>query len=450
MSSFSSSSSSPPTSLSAPRIVIVSWGSYGDVYPYIGLGKALRARGFDVRLALPEFYRTMVEREGLAWRRVGPEIDVTDRATIARVMDAVKGPETLIREWLMPALRQSYAELMEATHDADLLVTHPATFAGPVIAEQRGLPWIATVLAPMSFFSPTDLPALPAAPRLVHLRRLGPWFGRTLIGLARRQSLAWIEPLIDLRTELRLPAHGHPLFEGQFSPTLNLALFSRVLASPQPDWPANVHMTGFVFYNGPDPLSPALDAFLNAGPPPIVFTLGTSAVGAAGSFYEESAEAASRLGMRAVLLTGGFEENTPRRTSSPDIFLADLAPHQLLFPRAAAIVHQGGIGTTGQALRAGRPALIVPHSHDQPDNAFRVTNLGAARTVFPRAYRAARVARELARLVGEPGYAAKAAAIAEVVRTEDGAAAAAAAIARAFPPTRFQPAAASSAPEWSS
>jgi rhamnosyltransferase subunit B len=127
---------------------------------------------------------------------------------------------------------------------------------------------------------------------------------------------------------------------------------------------------------------------------------------------------------------------------SRDILLVDRAPHQLLFPRAAAIVHQGGIGTTAQALRSGRPAIVVPHSHDQPDNAFRVTSLGVARTIFPGAYRAARVARELSRLLGDStsasnsatgsatSYVARAAKLAESVRAENGAEAAADAIAR--------------------
>lgn len=412
------------------RIVIASWGSYGDVYPYIGVGKALQARGHHVILALPRYYGEMVEREGLEARPVGPDIDPSDRDLIARVMEPATGPEALIRDWLMPSLRQSYDELCEAAVGADLLVTHPATFAGPVLAQQRELPWVATALAPMSFFSASDLPAFPPAPRLVHLRRLGPSVGRLMLRAARHATRTWAEPVYRLRAALGLPRGGHPIFEGQFSPILNLALFSRVMAAPQPDWPPHVEETGFVFYNGPDPLSPELETFLAAGPPPVVFTLGTSAVGAAGAFYEESAAAAARLGLRAVLLTGGFEDNRPRRTVSPDILIVDRAPHQLLFPRAAAIVHQGGIGTTGQALRAGRPTLIVPHSHDQPDNAFRVTNLGVARTIFPRAYRAARVARELGRLLGDARYTTRAAAVAASVRAEDGAEAAAAAIAR--------------------
>jgi rhamnosyltransferase subunit B len=411
------------------RIVINSWGSYGDVYPYIGIGKALQARGHHVTLALPRYYAAMVEREGLSARAVGPDIDPNDRERIAAVMDRAKGPERLIRGWLMPALRQTYEELREAAEDADVLVTHPATFAAPVLAAQRKLPWVATVLAPMSFFSATDPPALPPAPRLVHLRRLGPWFGRLMVRGARHATREWSEPIYRLREELGLPRGGDPIFEGQFSPTLNLALFSRVMAEPQADWPAHVNETGFVFYNGPDPLSPELEAFLASGPPPVVFTLGTSAVGAAGTFYEESAAAAAKLGVRAVLLTGGFAENTPRRTLSRDILIVDRAPHQLLFPRAAAIVHQGGIGTTAQALRSGRPAIVVPHSHDQPDNAFRVTTLGVARTIFPHAYRASRVARELSRLIGNASYTTQAATIAESVRAEDGAETAAAAIA---------------------
>jgi UDP:flavonoid glycosyltransferase YjiC (YdhE family) len=108
----------------------------------------------------------------------------------------------------------------------------------------------------------------------------------------------------------------------------------------------------------------------------------------------------------------------------------DRAPHQLLFPRAAAVVHQGGIGTTGQALRAGHPTLIVPHAHDQPDNAFRVSNLGVSRTVFPGGYKAARVAKVVERLLLDPQYAERAKEVASVVSAEGGAEAAADALER--------------------
>jgi UDP:flavonoid glycosyltransferase YjiC (YdhE family) len=158
----------------------------------------------------------------------------------------------------------------------------------------------------------------------------------------------------------------------------------------------------------------------------VVFTLGTSAVGAAGRFYHESAAAAQKLGMRAVLLTGGIAQNEPR--GLPDSVLpVARAPHQLLFPRAAAVVHQVGAGTLGQALRSGKPMLLVPHAHDQFDNASRAMKLGLARTLFPKQYTAERVARELTWLLGaNPRRRAEEAAT--VVRQEGGAEAAAAAI----------------------
>ena len=169
----------------------------------------------------------------------------------------------------------------------------------------------------MLFFSAADLPVFSQAPSFVHARTLGVWAARLMVGLARRSTNAWVAARVQLPRRARPAAGGHPMFEGMFSPHLTLALFSRVLGLPQPDWPQNVKTTGFVFYNGPDALAPKLEAFLAAGEPPVVFTLGTSAVGAAGSFYHESAAAAARLGVRAVLLTGGFAQNVPDRRHRP-------------------------------------------------------------------------------------------------------------------------------------
>jgi UDP:flavonoid glycosyltransferase YjiC (YdhE family) len=250
------------------RLLITSWGSFGDVYPYVGIALALKCRGHRPVLAMPAFYRAVVEGLGLEFHSVGPQIDPNDRATIARVMDPIRGTEAIIAGLLMPSLRADYAALAAAARDADLIVTHPITFAAPIVAQARRLPWVSTVLAPISFFSATDVPVLPAAPRLVHLRRLGPRVGRLMGRAVRGATRRWMGPVHALRAECGLPRGGHPLFEGQFSPTLTLALFSRVLGSPQPDWPTNVVTAGFVFYNGPDPLQPDLEEFLSAGPPP--------------------------------------------------------------------------------------------------------------------------------------------------------------------------------------
>jgi rhamnosyltransferase subunit B len=410
------------------RVVITCWGSFGDLFPYIGLATALQARGHRALIAAPALYRANVEEEGLEFAPVGPEVDPADRAAIARVMHPARGPEAVIRDLVVPALPQTYEQLRRVITPADLVVSHPLTMTAPVIADSLKIPWVSTLLAPLGFFSTTDLPVLPNAPWLVHLRGLGRWFGRLIVAGGRRATRGWVEPVLELRASLGLDRGGHPLFEGQFSPVMTLALFSSLLARPQPDWPPHVRVTGFVFYNGRGGLDPALEAFLDAGPPPVVFTLGSSAVGAAGRFYQESVGAVARLGVRAVLLTGGVAENQPGGALPPGVLLVDRAPHQLLFPRASAIVHQGGAGTMAQALRSGHPMLVVPHAHDQPDNAFRVTSLGVARTLFPHRYTAARAAGELRRLLDDRRYTERAAATALAVRQEGGADAAAQAL----------------------
>src|SRR5580765_4205037 len=110
------------------RIVLNSWGSLGDLFPYIALGRALQARGHSAVLAVPDFYRPMVETAGLEHADVGPKVDPSDRTLIAGVMDPMKGPEFLIRHVIMPALRNAHAQLRDVARGADLIVTHPVTF----------------------------------------------------------------------------------------------------------------------------------------------------------------------------------------------------------------------------------------------------------------------------------------------------------------------------------
>ena len=412
------------------RIVIQCWGSHGDLFPYLGLALALKRHGHHPVIATNVGYRAEVEGEGVELVEVGPPIDPhapNADELFKRVMDPVRGSEVIVRELLMPKLEETYEQLRTSIAGADLLITHPITYAGPIVAEQARLPWLSTVLAPLSFFSAHDPAVLPTAPRLNDWPVVGPWLAHAILRLARPTLRRWVQPVKKLRARLGLPPGGHPMLEGQFSPYGTLALFSRVLAEPQSDWPANVTVTGTVLYNGPEPLSSELEAFLAAGERPVVFTLGTSAVGAAGGFYRESAAAAAQLGVRAVLLTGGFARNRPGNLP-PSVLAVDRAPHQWLFPRASAVVHQCGAGTTAQALRAGRPTLLVPHGHDQFDNARRVRKLGVARTLFPNEYRAPRVARELGALLDEPRYRERAAAVSVVVREERGAETAVAAI----------------------
>src|SRR5262249_4009073 len=165
-------------------------------------------------------------------------------------------------------------------------------------------------------------------------------------------------------------------------------------------------------------LPPALAQFLDDGPSPIVFTLGSAVAAAAGPFYESGAQAARLLGRRAVLILKD-PRNRPR-TLPEGVAAFDYAPVSELFPRAAAVVHHGGIGTTGLAMRSGRPMLVMPCAWDQPDNAERVARLGISRTIPRYRYTPARVAAELRHLLGDPAYGRRASEVGEQVRQEDG------------------------------
>jgi UDP:flavonoid glycosyltransferase YjiC (YdhE family) len=306
------------------------------------------------------------------------------------------------------------------------LLTHAAAFAGPIVAEKLGLPWLSVVLQPMLFFSAYDPPVIPGAEWVRHLYSFGPTIFRALMRITRLRLDRWAAPVQKLRGRLGLPPSSvNPLIDGS-SPFGTLALFSRALAQPQPDWPPNTSLCGFVYYDELGEIPGAapendweLRDFLRAGPPPVLFTLGSSAVMHPGEFFRESIAAVHTLGARAVLLAGPRQSEI--RNPLPDsIFVAGYVPFSKIMPASAAIVHQGGIGTTAQALRAGRPMLVVPWSHDQPDNAERIRRLGYGRTVPRNRYYAPRVSDELKELLTQAAYSQRAAEAAAQIASEDG------------------------------
>src|SRR5262249_55003590 len=248
---------------------------------------------------------------------------------------------------------------------------------------KTGVRWASTMITPLGYFSAHDLPVLFVAPELFGpLRCLGPRFWGPVFRHGKRATRGLARPWYRLRAELGLPPAPDNPRGGCPSPALDLAMFSKVLAAPQPDWPPQTVQTGFPLYDrdGDAGLPPDLARFLDAGPAPVVFTLGHSTAMVAGRFFQESVAAAKRLGRRGVLILGKSAGNAPPPLPT-GMAAFDYAPFSELFPRAAVVVYAGGIGTTGLAMRSGRPALVVPFAHDQPDNAARVARLGIARTL---------------------------------------------------------------------
>jgi len=402
------------------KIVFAVFGSLGDMHPMNALGIELKKRGHHIIFATMEFYREKIEMLGFEFRPMRPHLDPDDKELAKKLMDAKKGSELLLRELILPNLRPMYEDLTEAVHDADLLISTEVVFAAQSVAEKTGIKWITTTLAPGTFLSAYDPFVPPTALWLRHFRFLGSAFHGAMFGLVRKMINSWFEPYREFRRELGLSEDGNPLFEGK-SDLLNLAMFSKVLGKPQPDWAKSTLQTGFCFYDGKDDygsISEDLQKFLDAGEPPIIFTLGSAAVMDARDFFEESARAAKILKKRAVLLYGIFNEK-PKGTDE-NIVAFDYAPYSQVFPRAACVVHQGGVGTTAQVLRAGVPHLFMPYSHDQPDNAARCERIGVAKIISRDRYNGETAAKNLHELLENAEFKTNAIEAAKIVNAEHG------------------------------
>ncbi len=416
------------------KIVLSTFGSLGDLHPMLALAIELRRRGYKIAINTLEVYREKIDTLGFEFHPLRPNLNPeTDKELARELMDAKSGSEMLLKKIILPNLRPMYEDLTESVRGADAFVSTEVVFPAKSVAEKTGVKWITTTLAPGTFLSAHDPFVPPTAQWLKHLRFLGSGFHGVMYGVVRRIIDSWFEPYREFRRELGLSDNLNPLFEGK-SDLLNLAMFSKVLGKPQPDWHKATLQTGFCFYDGQDDLGKMpedLTEFLESGEPPIVFTLGSAAVMDARDFFEESAKAAQILNRRAVLLYGVFNEppkmvqsskfkvqSSEKKESSVVAF--DYAPFSQIFPRAACVVHQGGVGTTAQVLRAGIPHLIMPYSHDQPDNAARCERLGVARVISREKYNGATAAKELSEIFSDLSYKSKAVEAGEIVKAEHG------------------------------
>jgi rhamnosyltransferase subunit B len=403
------------------KIVLSTVGSLGDLHPKIALALALRRRGHEIVISSWEGYAEKIAMLGFPFFPLRPTLDPNDRELARELMDARKGPENIIKNLIFPQLHDMFEDLTRATEGADLLITGEIVYVAKSVAEKTGIKWISTSLAPLTMFSSYDPNVYPTAEWMETLRFLPAVFHRTLFRVLRWTIRDWFEPYGAFRRELGLSEDHDPIFGGKFSDFLHLAMFSKALAKPQPDWHRPTLQTGFCFYDGQEDTGkmPArLTEFLAGGEPPIVFTLGSAASMDARDFFEESARAARILRRRAVLLYGVYNE--PPKILDDDIVGFDYAPYSQVFPQAACVVHQGGVGTTAQVLRAGVPALIMPYGHDQPDNAARCRRIGTAQTIQRNKYTAAAAAKKLGAILGDLSYRENAARASEIVQSEHG------------------------------
>jgi rhamnosyltransferase subunit B len=421
------------------RIVLSTFGSLGDLFPYIAVAKRLGELDCSAVIATNLEHRPLVEKHGVEFAHVGPDIqDFTEAHPdlMARIMDRKTGTEFVLREIMMKNVRRSYDMLLAASAGADLIVTHALSYAGLLVARKRQLPFISSVLAPINFWSNFDPPALCEAPWLPALHQvLGPVASGFIMKRMKHETYEWSEPYRALQAELGLEVDKrNPFFEGIYSPLKHLGLFSPVFGPPQRDWPTNTVATGFPFLDTedmPEDTRQRTRDFLQNGDPPVVLTLGSSAVFDPGDFWMTSIEALKATNQRGVLLVGPAPGELLPGDLPETILAVDYLPHSLIFRHASAIVHQGGVGTTAQALRSGKPQIVMPWSHDQFDNAARVKRLGCG-IIAQREKYTVSAATKLIKEVVDGRYHNASAAIAKQIQSENGVEMAAAEIAAAL------------------
>lgn len=406
------------------KILMTTFGSYGDLNPYLAMARVLTANGDQVTVATHAEYREQVERIGVRFVPLKPGLDElgTQETWAAKANDSIRGTEFIVRTLIMPYLEDSYHAIKAAAASHDLLISHVLAFATPLVAEELGIPWVSTNLQPAPFFSAYDPPAIGFMTILPRMRFLGPTLMSLFLRLLAMPTHPWTAPVRALRARLGLPPFGKNLLVNGFSPLGTLALFPPAFAAPQPDWPANVKQTGFPLFDEEttSDISPALQSFLDAGPAPVVFTLGTAIIQMETPYFEMAYQAVTKLGLRAVFLVGKNPRRIPPAAmKDPQIHISGYEPFSKLFPRAVAIVHQCGIGTTAQALTSGRPQVLVPFAHDQPDNARRVVAMRIGVSVPRRRLAAHRLESALRTVTTNQDYASNARQFAEGLRKDD-------------------------------
>jgi len=403
--------------MSKNKIVLATFGTHGDLHPFIAIALGLRERGFDPVIATLSHFRDNVEAAGLRFHALRPsqeQIESDLGMSQPQMLRAVqREPQIILTRFILPYLRQTYEDALAAVTDASLVFTSTIAFGAKLAAEKLGVPNLGVVLQPYTLLSAYDPPLLSNAPFASRLfYRGGRVTTRTFLGLARTVASVWARPIHRFRRELGLPSTRlHPFFEGQFEGGTPIGLYSRVLGDIQPDFPDGFVIAGFAFYDGLSPAGAAtseMDAFIGAGPPPLVFTQGTSAVHDSAHFTAVSIEAVRVLGERAIFVLDDEQRSALRDRMSSEIFIAGYVPYSSVFSRCKVIIHHAGIGTTAQALRSGRPQLIAPYFADQPDNAARVQRLGVARVVSPKAWTTPRVVQALRQIAGDSTMSARA------------------------------------------
>lgn len=387
-----------PPCLARPRlremsnpVLLTTLGSKGDLYPVLAVAEAIAARGHPVRLALAPEDAEIARARGLEAHSVGlSHADVAAELGIsvsemARIV--FRDPSPLLSRALYPMSPSVVEALEPLARDASCVAGTLFALAGTLIAERLSIPYVPLLLQPMLTQSAMTPPRIPGFVPPMFTDGSGTlkgswnraWMSVVHFELRRRHA----REQNAMRAACGLDAtDALPIFGYATPPATRIGLWDAGFAPVPGDVTPGIETVGFPFWQDPGAMPHALVDFLDAGPAPLVITLGSVAHElAAPGFYENAVALARGAGLRVVILSG--EAEVPK---GDDICAVPYAPHAPLFARARAVVHHCGMGTTAQALRAGVPQLCYPLGADQPDNAAKVIAQGLG-TRLPKSAR---------------------------------------------------------------
>jgi len=381
------------------HIVLMPFGSAGDVFPFIWLGKHLKARGHRVTMVTTVIFAEAAKAAGIGFVGLGTEEEVEAIAKDRRIWKLGIGTKVVLDHAV--AWSPRYLEAMENLGSVDLMMAPLTAFGARLAREKHGIPLITVHLQPMVFMSAYETPLL--HPAFAWLRSLPVGLRKFLFSLPNAVDLLALPGIRKICREIGVPPPRSIWREWWHSPDGVLALFPSWFGTPQPDWPANLFQADFPMEDltAEVAMQPELVDFLAAGEKPVVFTPGSANVQAE-KFFASAAEAVKRLRIRAVFVTR-MKNQIPVGMVGR-ILQVEFVPFSKLLGHASAFVHHGGVGTMAQGFRAGVPQLVMAMSHDQPDNAERLRKLGSGIALMAQDFTPERVTDELARLLGESRF----------------------------------------------
>jgi rhamnosyltransferase subunit B len=381
------------------RVLLVSFGSKGDVHPLLALGRGLQERGHEAIVLTNPLAEDDVRRAGLDFHAIGRIEDGEATMAHPKLWHPIDGLGVMWRYLLRPALKPTYEAIETlAAGTRSVVVASPVAMGARIAQERLGVPLVNIYTAATQLRSSRG-------PLSIASWEVPAWMPRACIGMAwRALDRAKLEPLVrpaleGLRGSLGLGPIRESVF-GQWmhSPEGGVALFPQWFAPRADDWPQQVQQAGFALHDEPaaEPLPPALETFLRAGPPPIVFMPGTAQHDTR-EFFAAARRACEHTGHRGVLL--GRIDAQSLAALPATLHAQPYASFASLLPRSRALVHHGGVGTCAQGLRAGLPQIVAPMGYDQFDNAMRLRRLGVGRALPNSARRWETMPRALAALL---------------------------------------------------